>query len=155
MKISKKFLFGVVAALAVAAVSPSAARAVETFKPLHPTVQLVQSSHTITGATSSTSTVIDLSGGDLTSISCAFYVQSASSTGSPTLDGKIQISPDGTNYVTAGSFTQVTSTTTAIGTTYVKQDVSTGPGIKARLVLTGSANTSWIGVKSWCLPTVD
>jgi hypothetical protein len=155
MKMLKKFLFGVVAALSVAAVSPKWAMAVETFKPLHPTVQLVQSSHTITGATSSTSTVVDLSGGDLTSISCAFYVQSASTTGTPTLDGKIQISPDGTNWTTAGNFTQVTSTTTSVGTTYLKQDVSTGPGIKARLVLTGSANTSWIGLKSWCLPTVD
>lgn len=156
MKKLKQVLFGVVAALAVAAVSPSSAKAVETFKPLHTSVLLVQSSHTLTGAVSSTSTVIDLSGGDLTSISCAFYVQSASSTGSPTLDGKIQISPDGgTNWVTAGSFTQVTSTTTSIGTTYVKQDVSTGPGNKARVILTGAANTSWIGLKTWCLPTVD
>lgn len=156
MKHLKKFLFGVVAALAIAAVSPRAAFALESFKPLHPSIQAVLSSTTYTGAVSSNTATVDLSGGDLTSISCAFYIQSASSTGTPTLDAAIQISPDGgTNWVTAGSFTQVTSTTTSVGTTYVKQDVSTGPGNKARVHFTGAANTSWVGVKAWCLPTVD
>lgn len=156
MKSIKRFLFGVVAALAVAAVSPNVVGAVETFKPLHPSIQLVLSSTTYSGAVSSTTATVDLSGGDLTSISCAYYVHQANSTGSPTLDAAIQISPDGgTNWVTAGSFTQVTSTTTSVGTTYVKQDVSTGPGNKARIKFTGSANTNWIGVKAWCLPTVD
>ncbi len=154
MKKFQQLLFGVVAALAVAAVSPRAAHALESVRPLHPSIQTVLSSTTYTGAVSSTTANVDLSGGDLTQISCAFYIQSASSTGTPTLDAAIQISPDGgTNWVTAGSFTQVTSTTTSVGTTYVKQDVSTGPGNKARIKFTGSANTSWVGVKAWCLPT--
>lgn len=152
----KRFMLGVVAALAVAAVAPRWAMAVETFKPLHPSVQVVLTSTTYTGAVSSTTASVDLSGGDLTSISCAYYIHQANTTGTPTLDAAIQISPDGgTNWVTAGSFTQVTSTTTSVGTTYVKQDVSTGPGTKARIKFTGSANTNWIGVKAWCLPTVD
>lgn len=158
MKKFKLFLFGVVAALAVVAVSPSKALAVETIKPLHPSVQVVLTSTTYSGAVSSTTASIDLSGGDLTSISCAFYIHDADSTGTPTLDVAIQVSPDGgTNWSTAGSFTQITSTATATVNekTFLKQDVSTGPGTKARLLFTGAANTNWIGVKAWCLPTVD
>jgi hypothetical protein len=153
----KKLLTGITLALGLAFLAPKA-HALETIKPLHPSVQIVLTSTTYTGAVSSTTASVDLSGGDLTSISCAYYIGSASSTGTPTLDAAIQISPDGgTNWTTAGSFTQQTSTATATvnGKTFVKQDVSTGPGTKARILFTGAANTSWIGVKAWCLPTVD
>ncbi len=154
----KKLLVGITLGLGLFLLGPRAAYAVETIKPLHPSVQVVLTSTTYSGAVSSNTSTVDLSGGDLTSISCAYYIHDADSTGTPTLDAAIQISPDGgTNWVTAGTFTQVTSTATAtVNTiTFVKQDVSTGPGTKARIKFTGSANTNWIGVKAWCLPTVD
>lgn len=153
----KKAMFGVMAALAVGMVAPRWAMAVESIIPLHTAVQVILSSTAYAGAVSSTTAVVDLAGGDYTSISCAYYIHNAKSTGTPTLDAAVQISPDGgTNWVTAGSFTQLTSTVTANNAkTYVKQDVSTGPGTKARIKFTGSANTTWYGVRAWCMPTVD
>jgi hypothetical protein len=156
MKLKKQLLSGLMVAGALLFFAGRAS-AVDINKKQHPSTQLVYSSAAITGATAVYSTTIDLVGGDYDKISAQVLVTSGTSTGTPTLDVAIQVSADGgTNWATAGSFTQITSTAAAsVPYNVLKQDLATGPGIKARLRFTGSANTTWNTVKAWVMPNVN
>lgn len=148
--------FALIAALAVQ--KPALA---ETYKKLHSAVQRILAPVTgvpLTSANQSTrgiSSTVDLSGGDLDKCSFQIKITSSTSTGTPTLDAAVQVSADGgTTWTTAGSFTQITSTS-ASAASYLKQDVATGPGTKLRVVLTSSANTEWNGISIWALPNTN
>lgn len=157
MKKMKAVLFGVVALAGLMLVGPRAAYAERSLK-VHPSIQPVLTSTYYTGAISSTSATMDMSGGDMEKVSCMVAITSGTSTGTPTFDIAIQSSPDGTAWVTVYSFTQITSTTTVTtANPYIVTalDKPTGIATKTRLLFTGAANTVWNGVRAWCLPNQE
>lgn len=124
----------------------------ETIKKLHSSPQLIINATSMHSTNESDSSIVDLSGGDLDK--CSFQLNISSGSGaSPTFDATIYVSPDGgNNWASAGTFTQITTTLTAVA--QLKTNVATSPGTKLKVtpLITGA---TFYTIKLWAVPSVD
>jgi hypothetical protein len=153
MKKSKVVGARAVLALVLAiALSPMANA--ETFKKLHSAVQRIINITSLAGmndANETTSTTVDLSGGDLDKASFVVSITSGVGTGTGTL--AVQVSPDGgTTWATAYNINVSTNGLSAMTTAYANIPVT---GTKMRVVPSLTASTTWYGFKLWAIPSVD
>ena len=104
----------------------------------------------IDGASFPSSTV-DLAGGDHRICDFQVHTTSGVTSGSPTLDLTIQISADGgSNWATAGTFTQITTTNAVVNAQ--KTGIIVAPGTKMRVIPALSAGTTFYELKVWAMP---
>lgn len=119
--------------------------------PLRSGIQYIYVDQDINDATDSTdgvSQTVDLHFGDHNYCDFQVYVASGATGGSPTLDFTIQTTADGgSNWASAGTFTQITTTNTF--TNAVKVGVNVSPGIQMRVLPTLSADTTFYSISMW------
>jgi hypothetical protein len=148
--VGARIVLGLALALAV---SPLASA--ETFKKLHSEIQRIINITSTAGmndANETTSSTVNLSGGDLDKASFTISFSSGVGIGTATL--AVQTSPDGgTTWATTYNIPISTSAAATAGaTTYVNIPVT---GNRLRVVPALTANTTFYGFKVWVVPSVD